>query len=306
MGKKRSESEKLDTLNLPNYQNLLAGLATGVVSRTVTSPIDVVKVLIQVGSSGGSAVETVKSLIKEDGIKAFWRGNGAAVLNVGPQTAIKFCVRDYLTKTYSTNGSLTNSQRALFGAISALVSQTAAYPFDVISTRKTVNPRKYQTIFQSIQTIIKEESVTGLWSGLTPNLAGAVVMESAQYVIGDSIRKKLTESFSKDGKLSPLQSMLTGSLTGACSQVFSHPFDVMRKRMMLTGPNGEKLYNSIPECALSIYKNDGVTGFYRGFGLNMIKTVPYFGVQFFINDQVKLAFARFNQYQESKKNSVRR
>jgi len=73
-------------------QNFISGGIAGVVSRTITSPLDVVKILTQVGTpeTQHGFRRTFVNLYRHEGIKAFWKGNGMAALRLFPYNAVQF------------------------------------------------------------------------------------------------------------------------------------------------------------------------------------------------------------------------
>jgi solute carrier family 25 (mitochondrial phosphate transporter), member 23/24/25/41 len=63
------------------------------------------KVLLQAGGkvgASGTAVtgigQGIRLILKEEGVKAFWRGNGANVLKILPESSIKFYVFEHLKR----------------------------------------------------------------------------------------------------------------------------------------------------------------------------------------------------------------
>jgi len=77
---------------------LAAGGIAGFISRTVTAPIDRLKVLYQVHSKialtqEGKPVgiyDGMKAIYRDGGIRAFWRGNFTNVLKVVPEWSLFF------------------------------------------------------------------------------------------------------------------------------------------------------------------------------------------------------------------------
>ena len=68
--------------------DLFSGAVAGVVSRTATAPIDRLRLLLQAappGTPSAGMAETVSKIIKEGGMKAFFRGNGVNCLKIAPE-----------------------------------------------------------------------------------------------------------------------------------------------------------------------------------------------------------------------------
>jgi solute carrier family 25 phosphate transporter 23/24/25/41 len=68
----------------------ISGAIAGCVSRTVTAPLDRVKVIMQAGKGDTNILHCMDYMYKEGGISGYWRGNGINCLKIGPESAIKF------------------------------------------------------------------------------------------------------------------------------------------------------------------------------------------------------------------------
>lgn len=280
---------------LNKYENLVCGLITGMATRTLTSPFDVVKILLQVSAKGGSTSETIKQLWEQDGIAAFWRGNLAGCLTQGPQSALKFFVLEQLRKVFGDH--LTGGQRAIMGACAGIVSQTCVYPIDLVHTRILIDPKKYNGIFTSLATIVREEGITAFWSGIAPTIAGAIPFEGSQFFCYDGLCE-LYKRQSGQKVISPVWNCAIGATAGAISQTVAFPFDVVRKRMMAGKQGG--MSGSMGAAFAKIWKEEGVPGFFKGLTINMVKIIPYSAMQYTIYGETKKALLRYKALKDQK------
>ena len=64
------------------WQNFFSGGIAGVTSRTITSPLDVVKILFQVGTQDTKQgfLKSFTNIYVNEGIRAFWKGNSRDIL----------------------------------------------------------------------------------------------------------------------------------------------------------------------------------------------------------------------------------
>ena len=79
--------------------DLFSGAVAGVVSRSATAPIDRLRLLLQAAAPGtpsASMGETVSKIIKEGGMKAFFRGNGVNCLKIAPEVRQAVLSRQYV------------------------------------------------------------------------------------------------------------------------------------------------------------------------------------------------------------------
>ncbi|OHT10171.1 hydrogenosomal membrane protein 31 precursor [Tritrichomonas foetus] len=237
----------------------------------------------------------LKKLWEEDGIAGFWRGNFAACVRLGPQSAIKFFAFDEINKKIGGGKPLTGIQRTIAGSSAGVISQVLTYPLDVIRTRITVDPKKYSGIFSAFATILKEEGFGSLYAGVGSTVIGVIPYEGAQFYAYGGLKNFYTTTIAPGKPITPFINCLIGATAGMFSQTFSYPFDVVRKRQMLRDENGKPLYNGMIDGFTKIVKEDGILGLYRGVGLNLVKVVPFAALQFTLVDETTKAFLRLKK-----------
>ncbi|KAH7513346.1 hypothetical protein FEM48_Zijuj12G0190300 [Ziziphus jujuba var. spinosa] len=134
-----------------------AGAIAGGISRTVTSPLDVIKIRFQVQLEPTSSwalvrknlplqskytgmLQATKDIFREEGLPGFWRGNVPALLMVMPYTAIQFTVLHKL-KTFASGSSKTEDHINLSpylsyisGSLAGCAATVGSYPFDLLRT----------------------------------------------------------------------------------------------------------------------------------------------------------------------------
>lgn len=68
----------------------ISGAFAGCLSRTVTAPLDRVKVIMQAGKGDANIIHCLDYMYKEGGYFGYWRGNGINCIKIGPESAVKF------------------------------------------------------------------------------------------------------------------------------------------------------------------------------------------------------------------------
>lgn len=84
----------VDDLPLP-YQ-LVGAASAGAIAAAVTSPLDIIKTRIQVGSDYKGAVDAARRIWTEEGPRAFTKGMGARILWIAPATTITMAAYEQL------------------------------------------------------------------------------------------------------------------------------------------------------------------------------------------------------------------
>lgn len=154
---------------------LLAGGCAGAVARTATAPLDRIKLLFQVqavASAGTQATaytgvrQAALKIAREEGIAAFWKGNGVNIVRIFPYSAAQFAANDAykrLLAEYSGHencsasssgnasgasagapgGGLSVPQRLLAGACAGMTATALTHPLDTLRLRLALPNHPY-------------------------------------------------------------------------------------------------------------------------------------------------------------------
>ncbi|KAK3755750.1 hypothetical protein QZH41_019983 [Actinostola sp. cb2023] len=279
------------------FVHLIAGGLSGGVSRTCVSPLERVKMLlqIQVSSSKYSGVYgTLATIYRNEGLIGYFKGNGTNIVRIVPYTAVQFAAYEEFKKILKIPED-TRQQRPIMrltaGALAGIVSATVTYPLDLIRTRLACQgdgaERKYRNIRHAFVTILREEG--GLFSnclfkGIGPTLIGVapyiglnfMVYESLKgycltYYLAETAGHKL-RVMHQDKDLPVAIKLLCGAVAGAVAQSGTYPLDVVRRRMQMQGAaKGLFKYNSTWDAFKVIIKSEGFVGLYKGMWPNLLK-----------------------------------
>lgn len=118
-------------------KSFLAGGLAGATSKSLTAPLERVKVLMQTSSPvyrGGLAIVT--HVVKTDGLTGLWRGNMANVIRILPNRGLLYMLHDMLISGLTEKGQeLSDTRRLLAGSLSGTLMVTCSYPLDLLQTR---------------------------------------------------------------------------------------------------------------------------------------------------------------------------
>ncbi|CAI5720298.1 unnamed protein product [Peronospora destructor] len=282
------------------FESIVAGVVSGCVTRSCTSPLDVLKIVIQVNGPAAASVSstpstlmtarsiasqasassaiarTVRELYALDGVRAFWRGNSAGCCRLGPYAGLKFYLFDSLQTRFAAKEGheLSTLQRALCGAVAGLIATMGTYPLEVVRTRmiaQTTAPvaarSEIRGVLQGLQLILKREGLRGLYRGGWSGVVGAIPFEGVQF--GCYEYMKLTAIHHQwpayrwpEGKteMDGLDYFVCGSIAGAIAQTVAYPFDTVKKRLQ----SQQKHVNVSKTGSLSAEVGSASTLYYRG------------------------------------------
>ncbi|RHY22712.1 hypothetical protein DYB25_011038 [Aphanomyces astaci] len=280
--------------------SVLAGIVAGCVTRTCTSPLDVLKILFQLDKStqkrrgASSMVDTCRHIYGTNGFRGFWKGNFAGCCRLGPYAGVKFFVFESLVHGSPPEVlSTAHSQRAFCGACAGMMATVAAYPLEVVRTRiilQSLKPSESTGILQDLSTLVKAEGLRGLYRGLGPGLLGAIPFEGTQFACFESAKVYMTTHrwpawrwHDDKQSLETLDYLVVGCLAGAIAQVVAYPFDTIKKRLQAQafGEGGQRQkYRGMADCLVQVVGNEGVPALYRGTLPNLLRVAPHTAIMF--------------------------
>ncbi|KQK11392.1 hypothetical protein BRADI_2g59930v3 [Brachypodium distachyon] len=298
----------------------LAGAISGGISRTVTSPLDVIKIRFQVQleptASWGALrrdvygpskytglMQATKDILREEGLPGFWRGNVPALFMYMPYTAIQFTVLHKL-KTFASGSSRTEDHLHLSpylsyvsGALAGCAATVGSYPFDLLRTilASQGEPKVYPNMRSALVDIIQTRGVRGLYAGLTPTLVEIIPYAGLQFGSYDTFKRSMMSwnryryGSEEDDSASSFQLFLCGFAAGTFSKAACHPLDVVKKRFQIEGLKRHPRYGARIESSTyqgmyhalkEIVVKEGVGGLYKGLFPSVVKSAPAGAVTF--------------------------
>ncbi|KAF2219396.1 peroxisomal adenine nucleotide transporter 1 [Elsinoe ampelina] len=173
---------------------------------------------------------------------------------------------------------------AIAGASGAVLANALVYPLDIVKTRLqvqvkrkpddktplTTNDVHYEGTLHAIQCILKDEGLSGLYSGMAGSLIGVASTNFAYFYWYSVVRTLYTTrvSTAKPGTAAELS---LGAVAGALAQLFTIPIAVVTTRQQ-TQPKGDK--KGMLETAREVINSeDGWTGLWRGMKASLVLVV---------------------------------
>jgi len=200
--------------------HLLAGASGGIVTATLTSPLDVLRTRLQsdfyrvphalqpshpqsqltlARLAAGSlqhvreTFQIIHSIHNVEGWRGFFRGLAPSIAGVVPATAIKFYVygscKSFGTAVigYREDAVLLHAQAAIAAGIA---TATATNPIWLVKTRLQLDrsqsssgavTKRYQSTIDCVRKVVRQEGIRGLYRGLSASYLGTV--ETALHLV---------------------------------------------------------------------------------------------------------------------------
>ena len=276
------------------YQ-LAAGGAAGAVARTFVAPVDRVKILMQtqhVNNAGAqpkyfSLVQSIKTIVKDEGVANMWRGNGVNCIRVVPYSGFQFASYDKIKSLFLSSGGGEQNfgvpQRLACGAGAAIVATCATYPLDMIRLRLSVQP-ELTGISGAVRSILADGAggTRAFFKGFIPTVCSITPFVAINFAAFDTIKTTAHQRFPSTQNNIPA-TLSMGAMSGLFAQTCCYPLDLVRRRMQMKGD----VYKGVVDALRTIGKEEGFSGFYKGMVPNAVKVVPNTAIRFMAYDLLK-------------------
>lgn len=115
--------------------------------------------------------------------------------------------------------------------------------------------------------------VTALWKGAATTMVRACFLNVGMLTTNEELKEQFSAMGYKgwDGKL------MASALAGFFASFLSLPFDFAKTRIQKQQPdkNGVLPYKSLPHCMGKVFREEGITAFWRGFPTFYTRIAPH-------------------------------
>ena len=281
-------------------ESLLIGGIAGIVSRTLTAPVELLKMQQQNRFIPNT---TLREVVRIEGITGLWKGNFTNCVRIFPQMSINYGLYSFiqrLVNEYGDNGHNShngenkikgnkNIINFMSGGISGAVAMSIIYPMETIRSRLSLQTGREQ--YKGIIDVIQKTPMRQLYNGLGMSLIGFAPYNALNFMFynyyNDGLKKVIFTGDSGDSgddkKNKVAMNLLAGGIAGISAVSFTYPSDLIRRRLQLQGSDKSvPVYNGIIDCCNKIIRSEGIVGLYRGLGACYIKIFPANAIQFMV------------------------
>lgn len=191
----RALDKSIDPRDPPSYKGVaLGGIGTGALQSLILSPVELLKIRLQLqqnpkpglGTNKGP-IELAKTILKAEGLRGIYRGLTITVLRDAPAHGLYFWTYEYMREKLHPgcrkSGQENLRTMLVAGGLAGVASWISCYPLDVAKTRLQAQSRssmiKYDGIVDCFRKSVKEEGFRVLWRGLGTAVSRAFVVNGA-------------------------------------------------------------------------------------------------------------------------------
>lgn len=187
----------------------------------------------------------------------------------------------------------------LYGGIASCIAETCTMPVDVVKTRLQMDgaggQKLYKGPFNCAASLVRSEGPSALFKGLPPALLRQSTYGSLRYGLYGPIRNSLgVDPGTPKTEIPLFKKVLAGGLAGALASAVANPTDLVKVRLQtdgqLKGNDGKflpKKYTGMTNAFLSIVREEGVLGLWKGVGPTVGRATVLAAAELSTYDEVK-------------------
>lgn len=279
------------------------GGASSCIAAMVVHPFDLTKVRLQNTKGSGNQqgmFSTMVKIARTEGAIQLYAGLSASILRQATYSTVRFGGYEKMKTYVAKDQDPTVLQLLIASSTAGALGGACGNPGDVVNVRMQNDGqlppqqrRNYKHALDGVIRIAREEGITSLFRGLGPNMNRAILMTSSQCVSYDTFKDMLL-------RYSPLQDGLilhftSSTLAGLVATTVCSPVDVIKTRIMTASSSDRKM--SSFNIMSSMYKNEGLASFFKGWTPAFIRLAPQTIITFVVLEQFKKWHSKWHDRQ---------
>uniref|UniRef100_A0A665VBE7 Solute carrier family 25 member 24 n=1 Tax=Echeneis naucrates TaxID=173247 RepID=A0A665VBE7_ECHNA len=187
---------------IKTHERFMAGSLAGATAQTAIYPMEVMKTRLTLRKTGqySGMFDCAKKILKNEGVKAFYKGYVPNILGIIPYAGIDLAVYESLKNFWLSRYAKDTANPGVLvllgcGTISSTCGQLASYPLALIRTRMqaqaSVEGSEQLPMSRMVKKILEKEGFFGLYRGILPNFMKVIPAVSISYVVYEYMRSGL-------------------------------------------------------------------------------------------------------------------
>ncbi|KAL4081827.1 mitochondrial carrier domain-containing protein [Scleroderma yunnanense] len=274
----------------------LAGAAGGVIAMTATYPLVVLstRAAVETNNDSETVWQKVLDIIKREGPLAFYSGLSPSLVGIAVTNGVYYYFyersRAIILNSRAGPKVMSTLESTLAGLIAGSTTSIISNPIWVVQTSQAVRSSepsdgstptgqvKKLGVIETIRNILSKDGVAGFWRGIGPALV-LVINPVIQYTAFEQLKNILVKSrtaklrargLSKAvAALSDWDYFFLGALSKLIATGVTYPYIVVKSRLQA----GQSQYRSSLHGLLTILKQEGIQGLYKGIGSKLVQSV---------------------------------
>lgn len=247
----------------------IGGILAGAGEVVFTYPLDTIKTQLQLQPKKYTGILNCgTSIITNTGGIGLYYGVFPSLLQVAGKSGIRFTIYDFLCNKIKDKGKISNKASLisglLAGAAEALIWTAPTERIKILQQKLSDNNQRYKSTFNISKDIIKNNGITGLYTGTVPT----IIKQSLSVGVRFYLYNLLKNTFINPEK-SPKrwETVIIGGISGCLSTVINHPVDVVKSHIQ--AQEGKK--TNIIKTTKELVNKNGYSVLLKGLNARFVR-----------------------------------
>ncbi|KAJ7638795.1 mitochondrial carrier domain-containing protein [Roridomyces roridus] len=275
----------------------LAGALGGIVAMSCTYPLIFLstRAAVETKTESKSTYQAILDIIKREGAMGLYSGLSSSLLGVAVTNGVYYYFYERSRGVVLKRGgskALSTGESILIGLIAGSATTIISNPIWVVQTSQAVQTMNQSedssqpkvrklSIMETVQSILAKDGVPALWRGIGPALV-LVINPVLQYTVFEQLKNALITSRTAKLRaagaaaavavLSDWDFFFLGALSKLVATSTTYPYIVVKSRLQAGHARALK-YKSSLDGILTIIKEEGAEGLFKGIGSKLVQSV---------------------------------
>jgi solute carrier family 25 carnitine/acylcarnitine transporter 20/29 len=266
---KLDNSETFKTKFIKGVNEFIAGSLGGMAGITVGHPVDTIRVRLQIQDPKNlkytSFTDCFMKIIKEEKVNGLFKGLMSPLVGEMGNLALVFGIYGNMRKHVKNDDYWGITGCSLVAGITAV---SVVVPVELVKIRLQTNSKEFRGFYGCLKDIIAQGGIKNLYHGLS-----ATLFRDIPFNVSYFLSYEYSKNYFLRGKkeLSTAEYLLCGGIAGTMSWAVIYPTDIV-KSIVQASEKKIKVMN----VAQSIYRSEGIRGFYRGWTPSVLRVIENF------------------------------
>jgi len=247
------------------YPFWLGGVAA-TIAASITHPLDLTKVRLQASGERGM-ITSLQNTVRTAGVRGLFDGISGTWMRQMSYSVCRFWAYDESKKLLGAGANAPAWKLAAAGSMAGAIAGLVGNPAEIIMVRLQADAAKpiekrlnYKHCFDGLYKMVRDEGLSSLARGVTPNVFRAILMNASQLASYDFFKTELLKtSYFEDN----MACHVTASLgAGTVATTVCSPADVLKSRIMNASGPGSSSTLQVIKTSL---KNEGPMFMFKGW-----------------------------------------
>jgi solute carrier family 25 S-adenosylmethionine transporter 26 len=248
-------------------------------------------------NSRGATAPSPLELMQPKNFQRLARGAGANFLLSVPHGAINFAVLEFVRQrigaVVQSIPALADKEDKIGPGLDFLSSSISTVACSVVSTPQmmitdNIMAGNYPNLPAAARGLAQSRGIMGFYGGWWPGLVGKIPSYALTWTFFQQL-KRVRDSLS-NRPATNLENSVMGVCASATTVCIMIPMDTIKTRLVTqvtSGAGAEAAYKGIIDAAVRIFREEGISAFYRGLSPRLVSVVPMIGIQFGVYEFMK-------------------